>query len=65
MPVHIEQLTSEVAIQDGDLALSAAQMDKLVSLVICKLEERARSAGQARAAPKLTRQASRPPEPGE
>ena len=65
MPVHIERFTSEVAVQDGDLAMSPAQVDKLVALVISKLEDRAREAQRACAATKLTRQASRTLAPGE
>lgn len=65
MPVHIERLTSDVSVQDGDLSLTPAQVEKLVALVISKLEDRARQAQRARAATKLTRQASRPLEVGE
>ena len=64
MPLHIEKMTSDVAVQDGDLSLTQGQIDKLVALVIAKLEERARDAQKSRAAKKLTRQASRPLEPG-
>jgi hypothetical protein len=65
VPVHIERLTSEVSVQEGDLSLTPAQVDKLVALVISKLEERARDAQRARAATRLTRQASCPLEAGE
>lgn len=65
MPVHIERLTSDVSVQEGDLSLTPAQVEKLVALVISKLEDRARQAQRARAATKLTRQASHPLESGE
>ena len=65
MPVHIEKMTSDVTVQTGELALTQAQTEKLVALVICKLEERAREAQKARDATKLTRQASRPLESGD
>jgi hypothetical protein len=65
VPVHIERFTSEVSVQDGDLAMSPAQVEKLVALVISKLEDRAREAQRACAATKVTRQASRPLAPGE
>ena len=55
---------SSVAVQDGDVALSPAQLEKVVALVIARLEERAREAERARAATKLCRQASRPLDPG-
>jgi hypothetical protein len=57
-------MTSSVAVQDGELALSPAQLEKLVALVIARLEDRAREAERSRAAKKLTRQASPPLEPG-
>jgi hypothetical protein len=65
VPVHIERMTSEVSVQDADLALTPAQLEKLVALVIAKLEQRAREAQRSRAATKLTRQASRPLEAGD
>ena len=63
MPLHIERMTSDVSLQD--LSLTPAQLDKLVALVINKLEERAREAQKARAATALKRQASPPLEAGE
>lgn len=60
MQVHIEKMTSDVSVQTGDLALSQAQIEKLVALVISKLEDRAREAQRAGAATALTRQASKP-----
>jgi hypothetical protein len=65
MPIQIERMTSDVSVHDGDLALSPSQIEKLVALVINKLEERAREAQKARSATKLKRQASRPLEAGE
>lgn len=63
MPLHIERMTSDVSLQD--LSLTPAQLDKLVALVINKLEERAREAQKARAATALKRQASPSLEAGE
>jgi len=65
MAVQIERMTSDVSVHDGDLALSQSQVEKLVALVIDKLEARAREAQKARGATKLKRQASRPLEAGE
>lgn len=65
VPLHIEKLTSEVSLQDGELSLTPAQVDRLVALVITRLEDRARQAQRARAATKLRRQASPPLEPEE
>jgi hypothetical protein len=63
MPVHIEKMTSDVSIRDGS-GSSPAEVEKLVSLVIARLDERARDAMRARAATTLTRQASKPLDAG-
>lgn len=65
MAVHIEKLTSEVTLQDGgDLPLSPAQVERLVGLVLARLEDRAREARRSQAATALCRQASKPLKPG-
>ena len=64
MPVHIEKMTSEVSVQSGDLSLTQGQLEKLVAVVISRLEERARESRRACAATTLTRQASKPLEAG-
>jgi hypothetical protein len=65
MAVHIEKLTSEVMLQDGgDLPLSPAQVERLVGLVLARLEDRAREARRSQAATALCRQASKPLRPG-
>jgi hypothetical protein len=53
MPVHVEELTSEVAVIQGDLPLTEAQIDKLVKLVLKRLEEKQREAKQNREATSL------------
>ena len=63
MPVHIEKMTSDVSIRDGS-GSSPAEVEKLVGLVIARLDERARDAMRARAATTLTRQASKPLDAG-
>lgn len=42
MPVHIEELISEVTVLDGELPLSQAQLDKIADYVIAKLDQRSR-----------------------
>jgi hypothetical protein len=42
MPVHIDQVTSEVGVSTGDLPLSAAQIEKLVGIVLRRLDQRDR-----------------------
>jgi hypothetical protein len=65
VPLHIERLTSEVTLHDGELSLTPAQVERLVALVLARLEDRAREAQRARAATRLRRQASPSLEPGE
>ncbi len=40
MPVHIGEVSSAVTVADGDMPLSPAQIDKLVKLVLQKLEQK-------------------------
>ena len=44
MPIHIEQLQSEVAVFDGELPLSEAQLARLTALISSRLAERERTA---------------------
>jgi len=64
MPVHIEKLTSDMLVQEGGAGLSPAQIERIVAIVIARLEERARDAKRAHAATALCRQASRPLDAG-
>jgi hypothetical protein len=64
MTVHIGKLTSEVTVQDADTMLSQAQIERIVSLVLQRLEERAREARRTQAATALHRQASKPTRTG-
>ena len=64
MPVHIEEMTSEVSIIEGELPLTAQQIDKLVRLIMRRIDERCREAEKVRQATEVRRQASRPFEAG-
>ena len=57
MPVHVEEMTSEVAVLDGDLPLSEKQMEKLATLVLQRLAEKKRAERQVQEATVLRRQA--------
>ena len=50
MAVHIDEMTSDINVVEGELPLSAAQIDKLVTLVLHRLEEHTRDAHQRREA---------------
>ena len=64
MQVHIETMTTEVAVAAGELPLTAAQIDKLAAVVIAKLGQKKREAEKIRDATMLRRQASAPFEAG-
>jgi len=42
MPVHVEEMTTEVEAYEGELPLSPAQLEKLVELVLKRMDERRR-----------------------
>jgi hypothetical protein len=65
MPVHVEELTSEVSVVEGELPLSPEQIEKLVRLVISRLAEHQRDEERRSEATRLRRQASPSFEPGE
>ena len=60
MPLHIEELTSEVTVIDGDSFLTDAQKEMLVQMVIRRLGEKAREAERKSNATELKRQAAKP-----
>ena len=62
MPVHVEEMTSEVAVFEGELPLTPEQVDALVSLVLKRLAEKEREARQVREATALRRTVT-PPSP--
>ncbi len=62
MPVIVENMTSEVTPLDGDLPLSEAQLEKLVKLVMQRLEAAQREARRTNDATQLRRE-SNPPTP--
>jgi hypothetical protein len=53
MPVHIGEISSEVAVSHGDLPLSEAQVEMLVKVVLNRLEESKRAGLESRAATRL------------
>lgn len=60
MPLHIEDLTSEVTVIDGESMLSEAQKEMLVQIVIRRLADKAREAERKARATELRRQAAEP-----
>lgn len=64
MPVHVEEMTSDVTVVEGDLPLSHEQIEKLIQLVMRRLDEKKRDAQKSKEATQLRRQASAPFELG-
>jgi len=64
MPVHIDEMSSDVTIVEGELPLTAAQIDKLVKLVMRRIGEKGAEAQRTRAAVQLKRQSTAPFERG-
>ena len=60
MPVHIDEMTSEVTAVDGEMPLSEAQLEALIERVLARLEERRRQEAMSREATRL-RRSSAPP----
>jgi hypothetical protein len=65
MPVHVEEMTSEVAVFDGDLPLTEEQIDKLVRIVMKRIEQKQRDTASRSAQTRVRRQASSSFEAGE
>jgi hypothetical protein len=55
MPVHVEQVTTDIAFFDGDLPLGDAQIRKLVALVAAHIEQTQRDSAARREATDLER----------
>jgi hypothetical protein len=53
MPVHIEDMQTEVTVFDGELPLSQAQIEKLVKLIMRRLEEQQNNARSNRQATEI------------
>ena len=64
MPVHIDNLETDVTVATGDLPLSEAQIERLVRIVLKRLQDRQREQQRSREATRLRSQAT-PNQPGE
>jgi hypothetical protein len=60
MPFHIEEVTSEVTVIEGDLPLSPAQVEALVRVVVKRLQEQDRDAKLANEASTIQRHVAPP-----
>ena len=55
MPIHIEQMNSEVTALHGDLPLTEAQIEKLTKLIMKRMEEKQHDKKQSQEAGKIRR----------
>lgn len=53
MPVHIEEMSSDVTVIEGELPLTAAQIEKLVKLVMKRIADQSLETARARRATEL------------
>ncbi len=58
MPVHVEDMTSRVGIVDGELPLSEIQVEKLVQIILRRVEQQQRESDGAREATTVRPQAA-------
>jgi len=58
MPVHIEEMNVEMQVSDGELPLSEAQIERLIKLVLARLERKQRNREGTREATSLRTQAA-------
>jgi hypothetical protein len=64
MQVHVEEMTSEVSVIEGELPMTAAQIEKLVKLVMKRISDHQREVVRSREARMLKSQSSAPFEVG-
>lgn len=53
MPVHVEEIVSDVTVTGGDLPLTEAQLERIAEFVIARIDRRERERAAARAATRL------------
>jgi hypothetical protein len=58
MPVHVARMDSELTVIDGELPLTEAQVEKLVQIVLKKLEGAQRESQKSNEATSLRRNAA-------
>ena len=64
MQVHVEEMTSEVAVIEGELPMTPAQIEKLVKLVMKRIADHRREAARSQEAMTVKSQSSAPFEVG-
>lgn len=60
MPFHIEEIRSDVSVVEGELPLTPAQIEKLVRIVLKRLESKDRDSRLAHEATSIQRHVAPP-----
>lgn len=60
MAVHIDEMSSDVTVFDGELPLSPAQLERLIQIVLQRLDQREYAKRQHHEATRLRSQAAPP-----
>lgn len=55
MPVHVEEMSTEVTAMDGELPLTEGQIERLVQIILKRLDGKQREARKAQDAVSLKR----------
>ncbi|MEV6304241.1 hypothetical protein AB0M02_32880 [Actinoplanes sp. NPDC051861] len=55
MPIHVEDMTSDITVVDGDLPLSPRQLEAITAHVAARLQQRQRDAEHSREAVRIRR----------
>lgn len=65
MPIHVEEMSTEVTAMDGELPLTERQIERLVQIILKRLDSKQREAQKTREAVSLKRGAAPPARVGE
>lgn len=60
MPVHVEEMNVDLQVASGDLPLTEEQIERLVKIVISRIERKQREANRIREATTLRTRAAPP-----
>lgn len=60
MPIYVDEIHSDLSVLDGEFPLDEAQLERLVQLVLRRLEERERATRQHSDATALRRDSAPP-----
>ena len=59
MPVHVDEMSSEITVVEGELPLTPQQLEKLVKLVMRRIADQRRDEERSSAATKIRSRSTR------